>query len=125
MASFATAIELSPRGVHTMHNFLDGAIMMAYLVAALCFLRFWKHTHDRFFLLFSLAFFIMAINRVSLTVMIPVRHAPEESHVVLYAVRLLAFGVLLLAIIDKNRSKPDSRGGLAASPGGSHGAGSA
>ncbi len=26
-----------------------GAIVMASLTAALFFLRFWKHTHDRFF----------------------------------------------------------------------------
>jgi len=38
-----------------MNSLLLGAMAMASLVVALCFLRFWRDTHDRFFLLFAIA----------------------------------------------------------------------
>lgn len=87
-----------------MAQFIDGAIMITFCVAALCLLRFWRHSRDRFFFLFSLAFWIMAINRLLLTVLTPERSVPNENHVLLYLVRLLAFAILLVAIIDKNRA---------------------
>jgi hypothetical protein len=87
-----------------MNSFIDGAILMEFLVAALFFLRFWKRSGDRFFLLFAIAFMIMAINRGALTWLTPGQQVPSEAHVTLYSVRLLAFLVLLIAIIDKNRT---------------------
>ena len=51
---------------------LLGAIAMASLVAALFFFRFWRQTHDAFFLLFATAFgidaaarFLLAFQQVS------------------------------------------------------------
>lgn len=90
-----------------MNTFIDGAIMMAFCVAALCFLKFWRRTHDRFFLWFSLAFWIMAINRLFMVLLAPDRLVPDEKHAMLYVVRLVAFAILLLAIFEKNR-KPRS-----------------
>ena len=49
-----------------MNSLLLGAIAMASLVAALFFLRFWRDTHDRFFLLFAIAFLVEALNRAAL-----------------------------------------------------------
>ena len=78
-----------------------GAIAMASWVAALFFLRFWKNTRDRFFLFFAVAFFAEALNRAALG-LTPVSHEQEPFF---YLVRLFAFGLILVAIIDKNHVK--------------------
>ncbi len=93
-----------------MNNFIDGAIMMGFCVGALCFLKFWRRTRDRFFLWFSLAFWIMAVNRLFMVILTPDRTVPNEHHALLYVVRLIAFAILLLAIVEKNRQP---RGGAA------------
>lgn len=76
-----------------------GAIAMECLVAGLLFLRFWRDTHDRLFLLFGLAFSVEAVNRVGLAL----SPRPNEGDLFFYIVRLLAFGLILMAILDKNR----------------------
>lgn len=83
-----------------MHQFLLGAICMAFALAGLFFLRFWRDTRDRLFILFSLAFFILSANRIGFLL-------ASEQNVRgdwLYGVRLLAFLLILAAIVDKNRS---------------------
>lgn len=81
-----------------MNTLFLGAIAMASVVAALFFLRFWRQTHDRFFLLFSLAFAVDALNRIVLGL----HQETEEQEPLFYVVRLLSFGLILLAIVDKN-----------------------
>ena len=78
---------------------LVGAIACASLVASLFFLRFWKHTRDRFFLFFALSFAIEGVNRVILYLSV----GPNEDAPIYYLVRLLAYGLIVAAIIDKNR----------------------
>jgi len=82
-----------------MNEMLLGAIAMASLVASLFFLRFWRSTGDRFFLFFALSFFIEGVNRVLLA------PSAQSSDAVpaYYLVRLLAYGLILYAILDKNR----------------------
>jgi hypothetical protein len=82
-----------------MEEFLMGAIAMASAVAALFFLRFWRDTGDRLFLIFSAAFFLLAATRLGLAM----SQVQEEGHTHWYWVRLLAFLLILIAIIDKNR----------------------
>ena len=77
-----------------------GAIAMGYLVCGLFFLRFWRDARDRLFLLFALAFFLLAVQRVVLALMA----ASPEATVPVYGLRLLAFLVIIAAIVDKNRS---------------------
>ena len=82
-----------------MEAILVGAIAAMSLVAALFFLRYWKSTRDRFFLFFALSFFIEAANRVALYETEGLREdAPGY-----YLVRLVAYGLILAAIIDKIR----------------------
>ena len=80
---------------------LLGGIILSSIMAGLFFLRFWKVTGDRLFLFFSLAFFTMALSRVlmSLTVV------SSDEHPVVYIVRLLAYGLILFGVLDKNRKK--------------------
>jgi uncharacterized membrane protein HdeD (DUF308 family) len=77
---------------------LLGAIAMASLAAALFFLRFWRETRDRFFLLFALSFFVEGINRFALAL----SERPNEGQPVIYCIRLMAFALILAAIVDKN-----------------------
>jgi peptidoglycan/LPS O-acetylase OafA/YrhL len=86
-----------------MASFIGGAICLAYLVAALFFLRFWKETQDRLFAMFAIAFVVLSANRALLVYLREV----HEAHSWLYLVRLLAYLLILGAILDKNRRKPD------------------
>jgi uncharacterized membrane protein len=82
-----------------MSQFISGMIMMGYLVAGIFFLRFWRDTRDRLFALFGLAFFILALQRFGLQF---AKIYPERQPL-LYFVRLLAFIIIIFAIVDKNR----------------------
>jgi hypothetical protein len=87
-------------------NLMAGAIVMGYAVCGLFFLRFWRRTGDRLFLVFALAFWLLGLQRLAFAFTEPV----EESRTGLYLVRLFAFLLILGAIIDKNRSGGKSRG---------------
>lgn len=84
-----------------MKEFAFGVVAMGFAVAGLFFLRFWRQTRDRLFALFSLAFFVLAANRVGFALV--ARHEGRGDY--LYWVRLLAFLLILVAIVDKNRSR--------------------
>lgn len=84
-----------------MYFFLGGAIMMACGIVSFFFLRFWRKTSDRLFLIFSLAFAILGIERLVLAAFYT---APNEAHPLIYCIRLLAFVLIIVAIVDKNRS---------------------
>jgi hypothetical protein len=83
-----------------MNQILAGAVAMGFAVAGVFFLRFWKATRDRLFAFFALAFFVMAANRVELT--LAALRGARGDH--LYWVRLIAFTLILIAILDKNRA---------------------
>lgn len=81
-----------------MRQFLWGMLTMATAIASLFFLRYWTLTRERLFAFFSLAFAVMALSWVGLAVVDP---AYELRHYV-YLIRLLAFIILIIGIIDKN-----------------------
>ena len=81
---------------------ISGAIVMGYAVAGLFFLRFWRETRDRLFLIFAGAFWILGIQRLALVL----SRDMVEDDTGLYLVRLFAFLLILGAIVDKNRSSP-------------------
>jgi hypothetical protein len=84
-----------------MDGFLVGAIAAMSLVISLFFFRFWRKTQDRFFLFFALSFLIEACNR---TLMASV-DGWQEGSPFYYMVRLLAYTLIIVAILDKNRKK--------------------
>lgn len=88
--------------------FLAGAITAASLVVALVFLRFWRSSRDRFFLFFAVAFVLEALSRAWLGM----RQGIGEDSPVIYLPRLLAYVLILIAIVDKNR-RPSPRSGNA------------
>jgi hypothetical protein len=83
-----------------LNQFLNGAIMFGLLIAAVFFLRFWRRSAERLFAMFAAAFFVLAIERVVLAIVQP----ENEFRPYVYFVRLLAFVLIIIAIIDKNRS---------------------
>ncbi len=78
---------------------LLGGIAVGGIVAGLFFLRFWLMTNDRLFLCFSLSFFLMSLTRVLRAIV------SSDEHPVIYLVRLVAYGLIIYGIIDKNRKK--------------------
>lgn len=83
-----------------MNATLVGAIAVASLVAGLYFLRFWRATGDRFFLMFALSFWIEGAHRLFIY-----HWLPDEASPLHYVVRLVAYGLIIAAIVDKNRGK--------------------
>ena len=79
--------------------FLWGALTMVSATIGLMFLKFWRRTGDRLFALFGTAFFVFALNWLVLAVVQP----SDESRHYVYLIRLFAFVLLLIGIIDKNR----------------------
>jgi hypothetical protein len=82
-----------------LNEFLRGALTLAASMAGLFFLRFWRDTRDRLFLLFSLAFWFLALHWLGLAIADP---GVETRHY-LFILRLVAFGLIIVAIVDKNR----------------------
>lgn len=85
-----------------MTDFLNGATAMGCMVAALFFFRFYRQSADRLFLFFGLGFTMFGANRLVLGLI-------DENHEAtnyVYLSRLLAFVLILYAIVDKNRSSP-------------------
>lgn len=80
-------------------DFVSGAIVMAYVVAALHFLRFWRDTRDRLFAFFASAFAALAVQRLLLEFLA----ARPGAELALYGLRALAFFALAAGIVDKNR----------------------
>jgi hypothetical protein len=80
-----------------MNNLLTGAITMASLVITLIFLRFWRNTGDRFFLYFALSFLIEGLHRLYSALNNNAEDSPLH-----YLIRLLAYGLILWAILEKN-----------------------
>jgi hypothetical protein len=79
--------------------FLWGALVTASLAVCFFFLRFWRLSRERLFLYFALAFVAFAANWAGLAL----APLPVESRHYLYLVRLLAFVLIIVGIVDKNR----------------------
>ncbi len=84
--------------------FLQGATAMGCVALAAFFLRFWRRSHDRLFAIFALAFAVFALNRVLIVLLA----SSAETELVIYAIRALAFALILVGILDKNRARPPS-----------------
>lgn len=78
--------------------FIRGATAMGCLAVAVCFLRFWMRTRERLFACFAVAFALFAVHYCA-----ALMTAREETEAIVYAVRAVAFGLILVGILDKNR----------------------
>lgn len=82
-----------------LNQLVSGALLMGYLIAGLFFWRFWRDTRDRLFAILGLSFWILAVQRLLVALAVSV----FESEAYLYGIRLLAYVLILGAIVDKNR----------------------
>lgn len=70
-------------------------------VAGLLFFRFWRDSADRLFAFFGAAFWLLALSWGMLRFF----GVDDEAHPEIYAIRLVAFLLLIAGIVDKNRSR--------------------
>jgi len=82
-------------------GFLLGVIATSSLIAGVFFLKFWKKTRDSLFLAFGVAFFVEGLNRCAVLFLAKA----NEGNPYIYTVRLLAFLLILAAILHKNYGK--------------------
>jgi hypothetical protein len=80
-------------------QFLLGGVSVCCAAVGLFFLRFYRRTHDRLLAIFAIAFWLLALNGVALAFIVK-----DEVRTWLYAVRFLAFSLIIIGILDKNRS---------------------
>ncbi|HVA34391.1 MAG TPA: DUF5985 family protein, partial [Candidatus Baltobacteraceae bacterium] len=66
----------------------------------LYFLKSWQRTEDRLFLFFSAAFGVLGVERLLLAII----NLPETNSPPFYVLRLVAFLLILIGIIEKNRA---------------------
>jgi hypothetical protein len=84
-----------------MNALLSGAIAMASIITGIFFLRYWKSSRDRFFLYFAASFLIEGVNRFVLYLAVGL----QEEAPIYYLIRLVAYGLIVLAIVAKNRER--------------------
>ena len=81
-----------------MIEFLAGAVTVGYVVAAGFFVRYFRQTGERLFLIFAVAFALLAVNQALAHIL----RVVSEPNSFVYGLRALAFLLILVAIIDKN-----------------------
>ena len=80
-------------------SFIHGCVAMGCLVVAVFFFRFWQQSRDRLFQWFALAFLVLAVSYVMLGLI----QLATERRVYVFALRLVAFTLILYGIYEKNR----------------------
>lgn len=86
-----------------MHDFFAGMATAGCWAVGLIFLRLWRDSGDRLFALFGAAFWVLSLNWIALAIMTPT----FESRHYFYIIRLIAFVLIILAIVDKSRPRGD------------------
>ncbi len=81
--------------------FISGLITMGMAVSGLFFFSFWRRTRETLFIAFAVAFWLLALNQALATIL----HAPEETRSWIYLIRLLAFLIIIVAIVIKNTGR--------------------
>lgn len=81
-----------------LNPFVSGAFVMAAAAVALFYLTYWRRTYDRLFAVLSVAFLMLAIERLVLGFVPP--HA-EGRHLIFLA-RLAAYVLIIVGVVDKN-----------------------
>jgi hypothetical protein len=80
--------------------FWNGANAMACIIAGVVFLTYWRDSRDRLFVFFAVAFWVLALQWTLVAAIDP---SDEHRHL-FYLPRLIAFAMIALGIVDKNRN---------------------
>jgi len=84
-----------------MHELIQGALTIESWAIALFFLRFWRDSGDRLFIVFAIAFLVLGVDWGGRGAWPP---SAETRHYY-FLFRLIAFVLLIAGIVDKNRRK--------------------
>ena len=84
---------------HDVVVFLQSVCATGGWVAGLFFWRYWRDAADRLFAYFAVAFWFLAVSWGALALFDPT----DESRPYVYGIRLVAFGLIIAAMLDKNR----------------------
>jgi hypothetical protein len=76
-----------------------GMLGATTLTVGLFFMRYWRASRDRLFVYFSLAFAVMSLSWIALAI----ASVTFEGRHLIYLLRLLAFVLIIIGIVDKNR----------------------
>jgi hypothetical protein len=79
--------------------FLQTVSATAAVAAGLFFFRFWRESRDRLFAFYGAAFWVLAVSWVLLALINP----SDETRPYVYAIRLVAFLLMIVGMVDKNR----------------------
>jgi hypothetical protein len=79
--------------------FLQTVSATAAAAAGLFFFRFWRESRERLFAFFGAAFWVLALSWAMLALIDP----SSETRPYVYAIRLLAFLLMIAGMVDKNR----------------------
>ena len=94
-------------------SLLCGINMATFAASGVFFFKFYRRLNDRFFLYFALACWLLSLERIILFNMpdpFPSVSTPQnEGQSWVYLVRMVAFLIIVVAVIEKNRK--ESRGG--------------
>jgi hypothetical protein len=82
-------------------DFVFGMITMGYVVAGLFFAKFWHRSRDPLFAIFAVAFWLLALNQAIVAVI----DVPREEQSWAYLLRLAAFILIIIAIVQKNAAR--------------------
>jgi hypothetical protein len=82
-------------------SFLNGATATACVIAGVLFLTYWRDSRDRLFVFFAVAFWVLAFQWTFISAFEP---ADEHRHL-FYLPRLIAFALIAMGIVDKNRTR--------------------
>ena len=82
--------------MHASPDFVSGMLVMGYLAVGVFFVRFQRQSRDRLFGIFAAAFFLLGVQRAAVVLL------PELGNAT-YVLRALAFTMIIVGIIDKNR----------------------
>lgn len=79
--------------------FMQGFSACGAWTGGLLFLRFWRQSHDPLFVFFAVAFWLLGLSWALLALTNPT----AEARPYIYAIRLVAFVLIIAAMVVKNR----------------------
>jgi hypothetical protein len=85
---------------HEVTVFLHGISSMGAYASGLFFVRFWRESRDSLFAYFGAAFFLLGLSWTLLALFAPA----EDTRPYIYGLRLVAFVLIILGMVLKNRT---------------------
>lgn len=85
--------------------FFAGLSCAMFAASAVFFFKFWKKAREPFFLYFGLGCLILAVDSVKVLWMDPM----QEAQVYFYLLRLVAFGLIIRAVVRANLAKEENQ----------------